>query len=629
MTSSIGIVAHSIFGGSVWFAGPVALNGAAGGSEHYYKRTEDVTDWSGAPIALPLGKTALQRIMTAHRGVWMTFTSGNSVVSFDAGDTWDECDVDLQEEDVYFNGRVYVCGSRLSTDGIAWTTMPNMPADMRAYTAARQQDNLIVCAYNTGTISYFEYTFDEGATWTNVPVAGVFFEEPFYSLTLSNRTRRVHWSLGNVAPSVGITGLYSDDLFVNQYRDGGQTVGRYPALYGCSHLMQSTGTNEMALSKDAGWSWSDLSGGINHTGGGSPGTYTIRYSTDGGDTFNTGDTIYGTVTNLAYVGTDGNCALYPVPTYAATTEQELWQGTPDAIETISEHNYGSNNPHFSPDGQYLLDLDSSNSIQVYKKSPSGRGYDLLVGAIPANGNEVWTISEDNQYFVVGLEGGAGWKAYRQEDDVFTELTVSNPATRHGLYQFHPSTNTLVAGHATSAVVQIYTFSGTTVNGPYNSASTGHTPYKLDVARDNMWAIIATTFDDLRMIDFSNPTVSVPILASSVLPATQGGNRGVFFSGDESSVITVSYVTSNTYINTHPWDGNATIGSPVLLTTAVATTSHSALTQDGLYLLTVKSSGTPHAVVYVLDETGTTLVDSYAPTTQLNTTQAIYCQWIGV
>ena len=645
--SSAGVIAHSIFGGSVWFTGPVALNGAAGGSENYYKKTEDLTDWSDAPIALPLGKTALQRITSAHTKVWMAFTAGNSVVSSDNGETWTECDVDLPEEEIYFNGRVYVCHTLLSTNGVNWTTIPNLSGTPR-FTAARQQDNLIVCAYAPGTATYFEYTFDEGVTWTTVLQGGSFADEDVYSLTVGNRTGRINYSLNNVAPSSGISGFYTDDLFVTKRLDGGSYSGRYESLYGCSHLAQIEATDRVILSKDGGWSWKDADTGLtisiterivdygknqwgiaNRVAAGPPNQFSIRYSTDGGDTWNTGDTVYGSITSLTHVGRDGNCAVYGPPEYAATSATELWQGDPSAITALAVRAWGGD-PIVSPDGTYIIDKDSGNNMLLYKKATNGMGFNLVEGAFPSTVGAVTSaISYDNQYFCGRLSAG-GWWAFRRVGDVYTSLTIPGATYNFADMQFHPTTNTLICAHATSAVLVAYTLSGTTISGPYLSDSTGNTPRSVRISHNGEWAIVSTTLEDLRLLDITDVATSIPVLASSLLTNTAGGNVGAFFSGDDTGIITVSQpVGVDCNIHYHSWDGASAIGAATLLGTMDDRVQGADLTQDGTRLIAVRDTNLPHVTVVQFPTSGASITSTYSPAAGSGQTTGTYVRWMGV
>lgn len=653
--SSTGVIAHSIFGRHVWFAGPLAISGAAGGSQDYYKRTEDLTDWSGSFLPLPLSKTGLTYISAVHKAVFFMFSGGAaSVVSMDTGITWDECNVDLGMEDVQWNGRYYFCGTRRSQDGITWEAIPNL-AGTPDYTRARNSDGLLICGYSLAPTSFFEYSYDDGTTWTTVNLALLWEDEALFSLTLSNRNNRIHYSIGTPG-EVTISNRYTDDLFTTDLFYAVSTQGLYYGKYGCSHLIQREYSDVLVLSKDGGWTsaevvsatvdpaqhWLDYGNNewafVNRDALGTPGTYTIKYSVDGGDTWVNGTTLYGNSINIAYVGRPGNCAVYPRPEYTAVTEVELYDGTPDALVFLAQRGWGGAAPTVSADKEYIMaNTNTDGTLVLYKKSANGFGYDIITDQLPTTQDadlDAFSISYDNQYFAGARTSAAGNGIfiYRQVGGVFTQLTISGAnAGNQQTVHWHPSQYLLGMNHATSSVVQFHRVSGDTVTGPFSSPSLANTPRRfMSFSPDGTEVVVCTTGNRVKVLDISDPETAVTEAGTINGTASNSGNCGVYFTADGAGIITVSQ-DGEAAANIHyfAWNsGTGVLSAPVLIGTSSYRVQSSSMTQDGRYLLLGKDLNANYLEVIHLSADGTSILDQYTPTLRAGGTSA-KVKWMGV
>jgi hypothetical protein len=649
--SSAGIVAHSIFGNHVWFAGPLAVNGASGGSQNYYKRTEDLTDWSSELLPLPLSKTDLRYLCAVHRAVFMMFDSGNSIVSLNGGVSWTECNVELDYQSVQWNGRIYVCGERLSSDGITWSTLPNLTGNP-LFTRARNSDGLIICGYSLDPDTRFEYTYDDGASWTVAPPpAGGYDAESLFGITISNRTSRIHYSIGSPF-GANVVNRYTDDLFATDYPYAVSTQGLYEGRYGCSHLIQYEFSGVLALSTDGGWSsrevlslttdldkhWLDFGDNqwaiVNRTALGNPDTYSIKYSDNGGLTWVTGTTLYGDEMNIAYLGTVGNCAIYSKPDYKVITNNELFSGDLDDLEWSAERAWTTNQPCVSADKEYILHNTNTDAETVlYKRTANGYSYSIITDELsPApTGNGHYAISPDNQYFIGAIPAadGKGLWAFRQEDGIFTSLTVpglNNTGQRD--LRFHHTRPLLGTCDTDNNVARFYLFSGTTMSGPYNSPGLLNPGTRVAFSPIYDHAVVRTTGNRVIVLDIADPAGGVTTLATANGTAANSGNTGLYFTADGTGVLTISQSgTDPANIHHRSWDG-ATLGSPTLIGTAVYRALESDLTQDGRYLIVCKDITSNYLEVFHLSEDGTSILSSYVPA--LNSVgSASTVRWMGV
>lgn len=293
-----------------WFFGPVAENGALGGSEAFYKKTTDPTDWSGAPIALPNGMSALGRI-SQSRGTLFFHPSDaneNAQVSRNGGITFAAADHPLfatgeNNYGIYWNGSYHHFRHLRSADGLTWTAIPNLPlaaADIDSY-FARDSDGAVILAGVDGNI---HTSLNNGATWTTRadPYSGATFY-PF-----STDGDRI---LGGAGGGIGVG--YSDDLFATAATfvpDAGVTCtyanGAWLGLGGGQLRRSTTGAafddvqavvtvlviNALIDYGQDVWAFADADG-----------TEAIVYtSDDNGETFVAGDTLYSSAGSLVWGG---------------------------------------------------------------------------------------------------------------------------------------------------------------------------------------------------------------------------------------------------------------------------------------------------------------------------------------
>lgn len=620
--SSAGVIAHCLTPVTgTWIAGPVAVNGALGGSQNYYKKTYDIQDWTGPALSLPLGRTGMTGASAANRAFFMMFTGQNAAVSFDGANTWQTTNVVLPAVPVYYNGSVYVCGTYLSTDGITWSTIPNL-SGTPAFTVARRYDGAIICAYQS--TSRFEYTLDNGATWT---VKDAPNEEGVYSLIVMPDAERINFGVGMYA-SPNIAQYFTDDLFENMISNGSN---RYHGKYGCSRLVNKGYPNTVELSTDGGWSWDTVIGTatynnefnfldfgentwglLSRVSSGSPQIHSVYRSVDGGETWDIGGTLYGSVNAIAYVGTRGNCDLYPAPDYAVFSNYRIFGGTPTTAHYIATHNWSSSDVIVSRDAQFIMNASTTANavIYVYRRSPNGMGFELIPDVFGAylGRNGGFAISYDSQYFVASRSGTNTFVVMRYVDGVFSELvTPGTPAI--GITPFmHPSRHLMFWEEGTS--IRAYTISGDTITqgsltptGMWYLSNVGFSPVDPDIM------VIRTNVDQLQVYDISDPTVVLPRLANISGGSSSSGAYGLYFSADGSHIITVDL----NYIYTRTWDKTTgTIGPAVLLHTFSSRALDSDLSKDHRYLVEGGDIAAPFITIHHLSADGASILSSYNP-----------------
>jgi hypothetical protein len=282
----------------------VAINGASGGSELYYKTTLDPTDWSAAPIALPAGIGNLQRITVANSAVFMIGGSGQAV-SFNRGASWTACTglTAVTDLDVFWNGSHYYHNTQRSSDGITWGAIPNLPSNT-TIRLARQSDGAVI-GFRTST-SLFQITVDGGTNWT-VGTVGPGSNPS----TMATDGSRITFNQS------GVIGRYSDDLFATGTNSGADTqYSSYEAdgVFMCKGLPtgirrlgngSTQGTVAVAAPTNANvdpnvfgaesdWIFSSKVAGT-------PSVNTIYHSADGGATWGVVATLYGNGGNVACV----------------------------------------------------------------------------------------------------------------------------------------------------------------------------------------------------------------------------------------------------------------------------------------------------------------------------------------
>lgn len=290
-----------------WFFGPVAINGALGGSEAYYKTTSDPTDWSAAPVALPVALGGLSRISVANRAVFfMDVGSGLMTVSTDAGATWDTCtgvtiDATL---DVFWNGNFYYHNTTRSADGITWGAIPSLPANTKVR-LARQSDGAVV-GWQTST--GYQVTVNDGTSWTLRTGYGTDAPD-----TAATDGSRITFNISSTQ------GRYTDDLFAtatavpvvnNQYSSywNDATYGFKTDLAGARLHDLTDGTTQggflvaLGVSSRSDANVAGAIGGwiVGNQTAGTPPSNAIEYAADA-VTFSTVATLYGNGKNIAVI----------------------------------------------------------------------------------------------------------------------------------------------------------------------------------------------------------------------------------------------------------------------------------------------------------------------------------------
>lgn len=287
--------------GDYWFFGPVAENGASGGSQLFYLRTQDPTNWSVPLRPTPAGLSQITRITSANGAIFMFGSVGQQVVSFNAGASWATCsglthDADL---DVFWNGDFYYHNTSRSADGVSWGAIPNLPAST-SIRLARQSDGAVI---GWEFFTQYHVTVDNGANWTARSGFGTSAPD-----TMATDGSRI------VFNTIGTGPRYSDDLMAtfsssgantqySAYHGGGGFVAKaFPqglrdindgATQGAITINQPDGSNEAANVWGANSIWAFAS-----PAGGSPVLNNIYISTDGATTWTLEAGIYGGGQNI-------------------------------------------------------------------------------------------------------------------------------------------------------------------------------------------------------------------------------------------------------------------------------------------------------------------------------------------
>lgn len=289
-----------------WIFGPVTENGAAGGSQAFYRTTDDLTDWaSGTLHALPAWMSSLSRISVANKNVWLHGDS-NSAFSSDKGVTWTECDTDLpNDHNVSWNGDYYYCFDKQSLDGISWTVIPNLTGTPLAM-LGRESDGLVVVAY-ANTSFRFETSTNNGASWSvhTYPAHIAYLatdgaQTQFTSnATLGRRTFGFS-AFDNVSVEAAYMPYYGANTWIRKgsggrlLRSGDGGTNFDVVLFGTS--LGNITDNTVSYSDDQ-YQWA-----IANITAGTPPRWDFKYSTDGGLVWVPADTLYGTGANIAFIG---------------------------------------------------------------------------------------------------------------------------------------------------------------------------------------------------------------------------------------------------------------------------------------------------------------------------------------
>jgi hypothetical protein len=165
------VTGPSIAGG--WIAGPVTLNGAAGGSMQYYQRADTPEELPAAPrILAPIQFT---KISKAQNGALFMYSNSAMRVSFDGAATWEVCSgpgttfgTVSDWEEVTWNGHFYYHKIYRSADGKVWEAIPGLPVGTSVVVGREFFNNPIVAiayAGGSGPGGQIHLSFDDGATW--------------------------------------------------------------------------------------------------------------------------------------------------------------------------------------------------------------------------------------------------------------------------------------------------------------------------------------------------------------------------------------------------------------------------------------------------------------------------------
>lgn len=308
-----------------WIYGPVAENGIDGGSQHFYRTTDDPSDfYSGPLMPLPVWFGSMLRVSVANGLVFLhASVSSDAAVSFDRGVTFQQCSGGIsEEENVFFDGSSYYCGGKKSPDGITWSTIPNLHPNTRLGTCAKT--GLLAVAHLGGLV---RTSTNGGTTWTDHPViSGFNFNGP-----IATDDVEFHFTLNSNI------GYYSTDnfgTFINSIAEGGGAL-LHPIWGGGANWMRKSffgSSGQLQFSQDGGDTYeivltvtstfganSDASvaygdgvwvAGEFQTG---PAGSRIHYSSNG-TSWTLGDRLYGNDINIAFIGggTGGGGEAIPV-----------------------------------------------------------------------------------------------------------------------------------------------------------------------------------------------------------------------------------------------------------------------------------------------------------------------------
>lgn len=627
---------------ALWIAGPVAENDAAGGSQNFYKKTQDINDWSAPPVPLPLGRTGLLGISVANQRAFMMFSGGqNAVSSIDGANFWDSCNVSLPDKPVYWNGSRYVCGTYISSNGIIWSTIPNLTGTP-SYTVARPYDGAIILAYNDAPEPRFEYTLDNGATWTVVPASPA-HDEPIYSLIAMPDGPRINFGVGSPS-TANIAQYFTDDLFVTNVTAGSN---RYHGKYGCGRMLVKGYPDTLEFTADGGWGWSTRFGSnitnhqfnfldfgqniwavLHRSLNVSPQQHQVRYSTDGGNDWSTGPTLYGSVNSIAYIGRVGNCSIYPPPAYTLFTNYHIFGGTPDTVIHTASRQWGNAVIRVSRDGQFAMNASTTSNaiVSIHRRVSSGLGFEVIpnedaFSSYRGAGGDL-DMSYDSQYFCIRRSGTSTFAVLRYNNGVFYELTVPGTPNVSGKPFFHPNRNIMFWESGTG--IQAYSLSGDTITegsftltGAWYVSDIAFSPTDPDIM------IVRTNVGHLQIYDISNISVTLPRLVS-FSAGSSSGEKGLYFSADGTGVITVDLYG----IYHRAWNKtSATLDNVTQLYTPVNRMVSSSLTKDGLYLATAGDvNAADYLNVHRLTPDGASILSTTPP---LNYTGAgnNYVTWV--
>lgn len=304
-----------------WIFGPVALNGASGGPQTYYRTTDDPNDWYGGNIhPLPAWMSSLSRVSAANGTAFLHTIGEHASVSFDHGVTFFECDSVLSIEDnVYWNGTYYYCRTLRSLNGINWTTIPNLSGTPTGTIALNS--GMVVCSYEAGG-DRFETSTNNGTSWTVHP-----YTDPITNMATDGI--EVHFSADNTF------GRFTDDNFLTYTPSNAAGLPLFFPFYGGGIWHRKGFNGRFMRSTDGGENYSvilfdQLLGSNNDPTvaysveqatwvicdrtAGSPVQWQLRTSSTGGATWDDSDILYGNGGSVAFIGESGDTGgLNPTP----------------------------------------------------------------------------------------------------------------------------------------------------------------------------------------------------------------------------------------------------------------------------------------------------------------------------
>lgn len=293
-----------------WLFGPVAQNGAAGGSMRYYRTCDDAADWSSSTLhEAPAWVSQIQKVSTANGNVFMHAGSvANAAVSYDKGVSWEECDSPIDSSNnVYWNGDYYYCRTQRSANGKNWEVIPNLSGSP-SETIARDSDGMIICAHTgAGPAYWIETSANNGASWVVWPMGSS------VSLLATDGVQ--------VQLTLGSTGGYR--TFDFSIFDSVSFETAYDSVFGGAIWLRKGNGGRLLRSSDGGLSFTiakfgtSLGSGLANTiaysaqqaiwvianvTAGVPAQWDLEISADSGVTWIPSSTLYGNGGNIIYIG---------------------------------------------------------------------------------------------------------------------------------------------------------------------------------------------------------------------------------------------------------------------------------------------------------------------------------------
>lgn len=639
-----------------WIAGPVYQNGEAGGSQHYYKRAPNPYDWSAPSLPLPFGKEGLERISVANGKVFMTFSSGNAVMSSDHAVTWDEADSPLSDRDVYWNGAKYFCLNERSDDGLSWEAIPGLSAAASSM-IARSSDGLVVGTINdnTGGTGRFVYSYDNGDTFTEVLYPTGYGSESA-SILLAGSSR-ILWNIGAPA-SPSTTDQYSDDLFVNIQTSQDPYAASYFPFQACGAVVKKAFGDLAGRSPDFGFSWDTVMGSVGGTNGhfqhygdgywgmvsltgvvlpGSIRQIEVAVSEDLGSTWQRDAAFLYTAAvsgNIVYTGGIGSCAAFPLADYVIFTGSDIFTGPVDNIVAASRRSWANDWLACSSDGETLV-----NGNVLYTRNTTSGGYDLVAsGFSPSFTDARRVVISDSKEYIVRYRGSSdGATVYqRQLDGTYLSIDTVRAGTNCTVCKFIPGTDDFIVGGASDSNLWAFTVSaGIVTAGGSIDLVAGYD--QIDINSAGTRAVIAGGSSTMRVFNISNYPTTITLDSTKAVNSSSDGAEGVFFSKDGSHIVSLTRHPSGGEIDKlYAWPYNTgTIGDIQLVADIPKRVWWGVMNKDRTHIaigrdLMVDGVTAPVQVIE-LDETGASVISNNMIFTGYNSSGAGSSRnliWIG-